>query len=65
MVSACLLKTNRTVVVKLRRDNHISRSIDFSKTVMLGRRGKWRQKWYHLPGSNRGPLDPQSSALTS
>ena len=23
-----------------------------------------REKWYRLPGSNRGPLDPQSSALT-
>ena len=36
MVSACLLKTNHTVVEKLRRDNQVSRSIDFSKMVMLG-----------------------------
>ena len=24
-----------------------------------------RVRWYRLPGSNGGPLDPQSSALTN
>jgi signal transduction histidine kinase len=26
---------------------------------------RFRRKWYRLPGSNGGPLDPQSSALTN
>jgi hypothetical protein len=30
-----------------------------------GKTQNLKGKWYHLPGSNGGPLDPQSSALTN
>ena len=33
--------------------------------MSAGMHRAWKAFWYRLPGSNGGPLDPQSSALTN